>query len=494
MALNYLDFANNSSTDGTISQVECKGVSSTKFISRNATTTVDGETFNTDVRFRLNGGVAKPINFTQGDSFTLKYSTSAPPPDVSDLVVIMIPNYLGTSNTGIDITSQCDIKVSGTHTKTLKVTVNYPVDTSNSYITFIVTKGTTNDTTKDKVYITGTFENCSCNYSDGEDYDNTKELKITANEGYIFEGLYEVEIKSEIGSLRYEMTKNDTNTILTLSPGSYKPGWDITLFDDYIASKPGEKIGTFVHLYNPSEDILTELSKVRFIQETGKSVDYGQFITSLYIFPLQIPSELIGDPAPIILGNYDSNVNCPTILTYHFDIDLGEITVPAKYNNVYDFLDTICTLYIPFFPPMVLDADFVIGQTLKIVLSVDLYSGNVTYNVYSSYNGGKSFESSNTSIAVQIPFIQKGFNSLVNQLSTVYKWVTDTARIEVTRNKPYFAKGSVFGKPVVEYAEIGSISGYAEFSNVDLTCSATNDEKEEIISILESGVFVNGNS
>lgn len=490
MALNYLYFANNTATDGTISQVESKGVVSANYNNQNATTTVDGATFNTNIRFLLNGGFTNPIEFTQGDSFTLKYSASNPPPDVSNLVVIMIPNYLGTSNTGVDITAQCNIEVSGNDAKTLKVTVNYPVDTSKSYITFIVAKGA--GTTKDKVYITGTFENCSCNYSDGEDYDNTKELKITANEGYIFEGLYEV----EIGSLRSEMSKNDTNTILTISPGVVVAGDDITLFDNYVASKPVEKIGTFVRLYNPSEDILTELSKVRFVQDTqtAQSIDYGQFITSLYIFPLPLPSDLIGDSAPIILGNYDSNVNCPTILTYHFDIDLGEITVPAKYNNVYDFLDTICTLYIPFFPPMVLDADFVIGQTLKIVLSVDLYSGNVTYNVYSSYNGDKSFESSNTSIAVQIPFIQKSVNSLVNQLSTVYKWVTDTARIEVTRNKPYFAEGSVFGKPVVEYAEIGSISGYAEFSNVDLTCSATNDEKEEIISILESGVFVNGNS
>lgn len=490
MSLDYLYFANNTATDGTISQVESKGVISSNSTYQSATTTVDGATFNTNVRFLLNGGFTNKINFTQGDSFTLRYSSDSPPPDVSNLVVIMIPNYLGTSNTGVDITAQCNIEVSGTDTKTLNVTVNYPVDTSKSYITFIVAKVAA--TKKDKVYITGTFENCSCNYSDGEDYDNTKELKITANEGYIFEGLYEV----KIGSLRYNMAKNDTHTILTITPSLVTPGDDITLLDNYVASKPVEKIGTFVHLYNPSEDILTELSKVRFVQdtETAQSVDYGQFITSLYIFPLPLPSEIIGDPAPIILGNYDSNVNCPTLSTYHFDIDLGEIAVPAKYNNVYDFLDTICTLYIPFFPPMVLDADFVIGQTLKIVLSVDLYSGNVTYNIYSTYNGGKSFESSNTSIAVQIPFIQKSVNSLVNQLSTVYKWVTDTARIEVTRNKPYFAKGSVFGKPVVEYAEISSISGYAEFSNVDLTCSATNAEKEEIISILESGVFVNGNS
>ena len=111
MAINYLYFANNRSPDGTISQVESKGVISANYIFHNATTTVDGVTFNTDGYFMLNGGLTNPINFTQGDSFTLKYSSGNPPPDVSDLVVIMIPNYLGTSNTGVDITSQCNIEV-----------------------------------------------------------------------------------------------------------------------------------------------------------------------------------------------------------------------------------------------------------------------------------------------------------------------------------------------------------------------------------------------
>lgn len=491
MAINYLYFANNTTNSGTITKVECKDVSTALSNIQNATTTVGDDSYTTNVRFVLNGGFTKPINFVQGDKFTLTYSNSYPPPDVSEMAIIMIPTYMGSNNTGVDITSQCNIEVGGTTSKEITVTVNYPVDSSGMYISFIVAK-TAAPAPTSKVYITGSFENCTCNYSNEETYEAGKELKITANEGFIFEGFYNV----KIGALTTQMVKNETNTILTLPPESVTPGDDITLLDTYKATKQAEKIGTFVHLYTPTEDILTELSKVRFVQdtETAQSIDYGQFITSLYIFPLPLPSEIIGDSAPIILGNYDSNVNCPTLSTYHFDIDLGEITVPAKYNNVYDFLDTTCTVYIPFFPPMVLDADFVIGQTLKITLSVDLYSGNVTYNIYSSYNGEKSFESSNTSVAVQIPFIQKSVNSLVNQLSTVYKWVTDTARIEVTRNKPYFASGSVFGKPVVEYAKIGSISGYAEFSDVDLICSATNDEKEEIISILEKGVFVNGNS
>ena len=69
MALNYLYVANNTATDGTISQVESKGVVSANYTVQNATTTVDGATFNTNVRFLLSGGVSKTIKFSQSERF-----------------------------------------------------------------------------------------------------------------------------------------------------------------------------------------------------------------------------------------------------------------------------------------------------------------------------------------------------------------------------------------------------------------------------------------
>ena len=74
MALNYLYFANNRSTDGIISQVESKGVISDNYTYQTATTTVDGVTFNTDVRFLLNGGRNNITNFTKKADITLSYS------------------------------------------------------------------------------------------------------------------------------------------------------------------------------------------------------------------------------------------------------------------------------------------------------------------------------------------------------------------------------------------------------------------------------------
>lgn len=38
----------------------------------------------------------------------------------------------------------------------------------------------------------GTFENCSCNYTNGETFDTSKPVEVTANTGYYFSGTYYV--------------------------------------------------------------------------------------------------------------------------------------------------------------------------------------------------------------------------------------------------------------------------------------------------------------
>lgn len=137
--------------------------------------------------------------------------------------------------------------------------------------------------------------------------------------------------------------------------------------------------------------------------------------------------------------------------------------------------------------------DFVIGQTVTVDLVIDWYSGTVSYNVSSTFNNA-IFASGTANIVTQIPFIQKQNNTVVNQISNVANYTVDTARIEVTRNKPYHATGSIFGKPVIEFVTIGDLAGYAEFSNVELIGNATETEKKSIESLLKSGVFINGNT
>ena len=341
------------------------------------------------------------------------------------------------------------------------------------------------------IHITGSIANAVCNYADGDTLNDTKRVEITANEGYSFTETYTYFVPRLAQTLNMGKTPDNKTLYIT---GPFDE--DIQLNDDYTATRDVVHIGQFVNLYTVTGDELAALSKVRFNTVSGGSnetIDYGQYITALYVLPLSIPADIIGDRANIQLGDYDSEVESTQLLNYTFSVDAGSVSVPSKYNNAYDYLNTACTLYIPFVGPVELDPDVVIGRTVSVGFSIDLYSGTLTYSVKSTFNGEQVTQSGNVNIVTQIPFIQSQTRGIVNNLSAVNKYFTDHIRIEVTRNIPYYAEGSVFGKPVIQYMRIGDISGYAEFSEIQLVTSATDEERDDIVSLLNGGVFINGN-
>ena len=339
-----------------------------------------------------------------------------------------------------------------------------------------------------KVVITGTFENATCNYTNGEVISTEKNIIITATSGYEFKNTYHY----EDNGYTYDLVKNLEKTTLTIDTTKITGLSDITLNDNYVATLPVETIGGFCNLYKVTEKELSQLSKVRFQKDTTSDtvVDYGSSITQLYILPLNIPAEIIGDKSNIILGSFDSQVESTLLNNYTVDYDMGSISVPAKYNNAYDFINTTCTLRVPFFNAVALDPENVIGHTISIKFTLDLYSGNVTMNVMSDFTGGIIY-SATANIVTQIPFIQKQNNSVVNQLSNVFKYVIATPVIEVVRNIPYQADNSTFGRETVQVAKLSTVNGYCEVDNVNLVTLATNDEKDAIISLLKEGVFIN---
>ena len=335
-----------------------------------------------------------------------------------------------------------------------------------------------------KVTITGTLKNCTCNYSDGEVITNDKpEIILTANNGYEFNGVYKY-LRDVITSSF--SVSDDKKTLFT----SISDGYNYELNDEYNATKTVEKIGNFANLYYTNENELTELSKVRFVSGSSETVDYGSFITALYKLPFPIDSGILAnEQSNIILGNYDSNVKSTRLITYKTEIDGGTISVPEKYQNVYDYLNTECILHLPHFNKMYINTEYVIGQTLTIKYIIDLYTGNVTANVYSSFIDD-IIETQTQQIAENIPFIQKQNNSIVGTVSNINKNAITTAFIEIVRNIPYDNE-NIFGKETIDYCVIGTKTGYIKVSDVVLNCTATVEEKEEIEQLLKEGVFIN---
>ena len=405
---------------------------------------------------------SNPETITEGSSYTFRFTSES-----GWLISRCTSNY-GTANISED-------------KKSATVTYNNVSATLRIVLTSI-------EEIIPKVVITGTFENATCNYTNGEVISAEKNIIITATSGYEFKNTYHY----EDNGYTYDLVKNLEKTTLTIDTTKITGLSDITLNDNYVATLPVETIGGFCNLYKVTEKELSQLSKVRFQKDTtsGTVVDYGSSITQLYILPLNLPAEIIGDKSHIILGSFDSQVESTLLNNYTVDYDMGSITVPAKYNNAYDFINTTCTLRVPFFNAVALDPENVVGHTISIKFTLDLYSGNVTMNVVSDFTGGIIY-SATANIVTQIPFIQKQNNSVVNQLSNVFKYVIATPVIEVVRNIPYQADNSTFGRETVQVAKLNTVHGYCEVDNVNLVTLATNDEKDSIISLLKEGVFIN---
>lgn len=405
---------------------------------------------------------SNPETITEGSSYTFRFTSES-----GWLISRCTSNY-GTANIAED-------------RKSATVTYNNVSATLRIVLTSI-------EEVIPKVVITGTFENATCNYTNGEVISAEKNVVITATSGYEFKNTYHY----EDNGYTYDLVKNLEKTTLTIDTTKITGLSDITLNDNYIATLPVETIGGFCNLYKVTEKELSQLSKVRFQKDTTSDtvVDYGSAITQLYILPLNLPAEIIGDKSNIILGSFDSQVESTLLNNYTVDYDMGSIEVPAKYNNAYDFINTTCTLRVPFFNAVALDPENVVGHTISIKFTLDLYSGNVTMNVVSDFTGGIIY-SATANIVTQIPFIQKQNNSVVNQLSNVFKYVIATPVIEVVRNIPYQADNSTFGRETVQVAKLNTVHGYCEVDNVNLVTLATNDEKDSIISLLKEGVFIN---
>jgi len=73
--------------------------------------------------------------------------------------------------------------------------------------------------------------------------------------------------------------------------------------------------------------------------------------------------------------------------------------------------------------------------------------------------------------------------------SNINKNIIDTAFIEIVRNIPYDTV-NIFGKETIDYGVIGDYHGFIKCQNVMLETSATNEEKEEIASLLKGGIFI----
>lgn len=349
---------------------------------------------------------------------------------------------------------------------------------------------------KHYVQISGTLNNCYCSYENNEEISNLKPCEIIANRGYIF--------PTQI-SYPYTAIINDVEVVKYASviDNGYRLHFDfsfesnistIILNSEYTAVNEVDNISDFVNIYYVTKQTLKELAKTRFLKlssERGVTyVDLGEFIVGLYVLPLGIPKILITSEQNIKLGYQNTKVPANVINAYKWEYDLGVITIPAKYNNAYDFLKTEVFLNAPFFDQQELPI-YTIGHDLHIKMLFDCYSGCGTLLVKDTFTNSYIVNKTQK-IVIDVPYVQTGLNTVFNKLgNTNINPLIDTCFVSVIRNTPY-NNDNEYGKNINASVVIGSVQGYAEFSKSTIISTiATDTELEMINRLLANGVYIN---
>lgn len=289
----------------------------------------------------------------------------------------------------------------------------------------------------------------------------------------------------------YQFTINETADLATIEWKSNFSG------DDY---STGFQVETIPHapdvsgsnrVYLVSSEVLDSVNDERFKMVGDNVIDYGNYILGLIELPTSIPEEFLLPETNIQLGDLTLSASAATISTDNLSIDLGEIHVPVKNNNLLDYKGVICNLHLPRTNSIVINPDYVIGETISIEYIIDLYSGEATINVSSSKVGGEVFHTVTTTLGVEIPYIRTGSSANVSNPNIAVGGDNriNTPFIEVLTNDVNLPDG-VFTIPIVDENTLFDESGYIEVENIELKGWVKLSDRQKIINLLNSGVII----
>lgn len=247
-------------------------------------------------------------------------------------------------------------------------------------------------------------------------------------------------------------------------------------------------------VYRIADADLETFTHRRFQQVTlmGNMLDYGQFILGFIKLPFEIDPSLIVGSEQVKLGPANTGVAGDVVGVDRLVVPLGSVTVPSPSLTSLDYQSTLCKLHLPYATPVPIDIQYVIGETITVELSINLYDGEAQYTLKSS-KFDDVFDTVTCNLDIAIPFANVvGGIPNKNNPSNVSVGVDNgirTAFIEVER-KPREMPNGFFTAAVNVEGTLAGKTGYFEVSHCELNVLATQDEKERILSALREGVIL----
>lgn len=295
-----------------------------------------------------------------------------------------------------------------------------------------------------------------------------------------------------------------------------------------------------LHVYNPTQSQINAFGSWLWTTFSGDLIDT---LSKLFNNPMDAViglHELYATPAisgdaTIRCGYLDSGVNANLVGSRYTTINCGSVVVEEYYQNYLDYSPyTSCFIYLPFVGIVPVSSDDIIGNAVNVTYHIDSYTGCCIAVVTVAKSGYSStvyqFEGN---CAVEIP-ISSGYQSslMSGLLAVAGTAITSSPAVGMTAahmgkaglgkntvqhsgsfGSSYGAMGNkvpyiivkrpvqkkvynysqYYGYPAHKMVYVGNCENYLRAKEVRVTSTtATNVEKDMIVNLLKSGVYVKG--
>ena len=320
----------------------------------------------------------------------------------------------------------------------------------------------------ERVVITTDYEHCSDDVSVGFSVGDTANITLTCDDGYIFTDFPTINQSGLVFS--FSLSEDFKKAYI-----SFKVRGDFSIYAHAILSS--ENTYGFYAIYEPSDDFLKAFSQNHvYMVGTGTVTEYDltPFIYNIYKLPFNVENYTNAETVSGVQF-YKYTYNVPTKYIpddgHIFTVDFGVINIPRQFNNDYDY-DSQITLETPFFANVSLDTYRVIGGSVHVVGTVNLYERTMYVDVYDK--NGTCISETKQQIGYSFPIVTDTFKQ-TGAYSDELSNSLESARIVVNYD---FA-----------IAQISTLVGTVYADDVNLVgFTGTANEREQLVNILKGGI------
>lgn len=293
---------------------------------------------------------------------------------------------------------------------------------------------------------------------------------------------------------------------------------------------PMEGLG---NIYNPSSAAMHALAQYMWSSTTIEDIKklFQNPTDGIISFMKLYVTPHTGGTANICLGYLDSQVPAPLVTSQVKEVNCGTVHIPLNYGNATDYPPyTSAQAYLPFIGIVQLNPYDIVDSDVNIKYRVDCYTGACVAQIKCSrYDMDAKLYEFSGNCAQQLPLTSGSFVQAVGNTiaGAVMGGITGGpigaaigagaalihSNVEVGRSGnlsanagilgsrvPYIiltrplavdaaAYPSYYGYPANKTVYLSNCSGFIKVKDIILHCSCTDEERDEILSLLKSGVY-----